>query len=249
MLTRRLEEAALNAWPAVQQMLYDGWVLRCAEGYTKRANSVTSLYPSHLDVWHKITFCERWYHRRGLKPIFRLTPLTCPSELDRLLEERGYIVRDPTMVMTLPLKDWRGPVSEASLYEERLQPWLMLYARFSGARTEGGDWVLHHTHEQILSRIPGMRLLASMTDGGHAVACGLGVLQDDLFGLFDVVVDPLRRSRGHGTHLVSAMVNWAIVRKAGLAYLQVTQANTPARRLYERLGFRDRYRYWYRVLP
>ena len=51
---RTIEEAGLNAWPAHQQTLYDGWVLRFADGYTKRANSANSVYRSTLALAGKI---------------------------------------------------------------------------------------------------------------------------------------------------------------------------------------------------
>jgi hypothetical protein len=63
---RSLEELSLNAWPSLQTLLYDGWVLRFANGYTKRANSVNPLYHSGTDVTEKTETCERLYRGKGL---------------------------------------------------------------------------------------------------------------------------------------------------------------------------------------
>ena len=58
---RLWEEITLNAWPALQTVLMDGWVVRFANGYTKRANSVNPLYPSTQPLKRKIEACERLY--------------------------------------------------------------------------------------------------------------------------------------------------------------------------------------------
>jgi hypothetical protein len=58
MRPKRLEEVAMHAWPALQQMPFDGWIVRFAPGYTKRANSVNPLFESHLDVLDKIAWLD-----------------------------------------------------------------------------------------------------------------------------------------------------------------------------------------------
>ena len=40
-----LESRLLNAWPSFDYQTYDGWILRLANGYSKRANSVTPFLP------------------------------------------------------------------------------------------------------------------------------------------------------------------------------------------------------------
>ncbi len=89
-LIRQIEEAALSAWPALSQVLDDGWILRFSNGYSKRANSINPTYTALGDVDAKIEHAEAWYGRLGLPPLFRLTPLTDPSDLGQRLEARGY---------------------------------------------------------------------------------------------------------------------------------------------------------------
>ena len=60
-----IEERSLNAHPAIETQFYDGWVLRFAGGYTKRANSVNPLYVGALPLDEKIAFCEGYTHGRA----------------------------------------------------------------------------------------------------------------------------------------------------------------------------------------
>ena len=54
-----IEELSLSAWPPLQTMVLDGWVLRFAEGYTKRPNSVNPLYASTLGLAIVVSILER----------------------------------------------------------------------------------------------------------------------------------------------------------------------------------------------
>jgi ribosomal protein S18 acetylase RimI-like enzyme len=242
-LYRRLEEVALNAWPALQQMLFDGWVVRFARGYTKRANSITPLFAAQLDSAAKIATCERLYAARGLPPVFRLTPFSCPAELDQMLAQRGYRRIDHTAVMHRDLQAGTSLTpSTAVLRHESVSDWIRLWCALHGAAVEQ-----HHTHQAMLDLIPATRLLVSLVQADQVVACGLGVLEHDFFGLFDLVTAPLQRQRGYGGALVSGMLAWARQHGATHAYLQVLHDNAPAHRLYVRLGFQEIYPYWYRV--
>src|SRR5215472_6169829 len=88
-LAWRVEETCLNAWPALRQVLLDGWVLRFSEGLTRRANSVNPLRGPRETGGSLITACEALYHRRLLPTIFRLPSIIDPG-LDEQLHTLGY---------------------------------------------------------------------------------------------------------------------------------------------------------------
>jgi hypothetical protein len=71
--SRHFEELTLNAWPPLQTLLYDGWLLGFSGGYTRRANSVQPLYPSTLPLAEKIAECEATYAARCIPLTFKIT--------------------------------------------------------------------------------------------------------------------------------------------------------------------------------
>ncbi len=239
----RLEEAALTAWPALQQILYDGWLLRFADGYTKRANSVNALYPSTLDLDRKISRCEAAYAERNLPVIFRVTPHSQPDGLDERLEQRRYKVIDRTLVMSGALNSQaEEPTSAFGIRNVSLLEWLEGYARLCSPTVE--QLALQRG---IVTRIPTPLCLALGFQGGDPVGYVLGVLDSELVGIFGLYVAPTARGSGLGKAMLQWVLRWARLRGATKAYLQVEAKNDPAIRLYCGMGLAEAYPYWYRV--
>lgn len=244
MFERQIEEAGLNSWPALQQLLFDGWLVRFAQGYTKRANSVTPLYSSLLPVAEKIARCEHLYRENQLPIIFRLLSFSEQSQrLDQLLAQRGYCSLDRTLVWSLKLSSEMA-TQNTTLRAISLTDWLPIYAQWSNRYSD-----LQHIHRELLGRIVPPTLFAALYLQGAPVACGLGVLEHEVFGLFDIVTDPEQRRKGYGTQLVTSMLDWGKQRGAQYAYLQVVDTNLAAQQMYVKLGFQESYQYWYRLQP
>jgi ribosomal protein S18 acetylase RimI-like enzyme len=240
---RTIEELSMNAWPAMQSLHYDGWVLRCTDGYTKRANSVYPLYPSDISVDEKIEFCESFYRDRELPAVFKLTRVCTPAHLDTHLEKRGYRADSLTSVQLLDLSAGEYVTTDdVDLTFTDTQAWHTAFGRMNTISPDR-----QATHEGILRAILPDKCYASLSVNGHIIGCGLGVLQSGYLGIFDIVIAPDHRGQGHGTHLMDAILAWGKQGGANAAYLQVMCDNEPALRLYEKLGFQEKYQYWYRI--
>jgi N-acetylglutamate synthase len=238
-----LEELSLNAWPAHQTLLYDGWILRFANGYTRRANSVNPLYPCSLDLEEKIAFCESTYQKQNLDVVYKLTSASRPENLDAILEAKGYKNDSQTSVQLLELglldlKQASGVELKAALSD----PWLDAFCRMSTV-----DDRRRESLRRILLNIVPQRCFASLTMDKKVIAAGLGVLQAGFVGLFDIVVDPAFRSQGYGRRIVEGILYWGKRNGAQQSYLQVMLNNAPALHLYSKIGFTENYQYWYRV--
>ena len=241
-LIEKVERASLAAWPGLTVEPYDGWVLRFADGYTKRANSVNVLSRGNLPLEHKIEHCEQAFRARGMPPIFRISPLGDARELDAFLDGLEYQKIDDTQVQYLDLSS--RPVGDVqnACREVTLKDWIELFHMCQPISESRRS-----THTTILSAIEGQLLPYTVAEDQNVASCGLGVLAGDLVGLFDMVTHEVFRRRGYGRTVAAAILNRARAKCATGAYLQVLDSNKPAVRLYEELGFDTLYRYWYRV--
>ena len=108
---------------------------------------------------------------------------------------------------------------------------------------------LQASERRLLEKIAVPHAFGSLAVDGETVALGLAVHERGHVGLFDIVVDSHHRDRGLGRRVCQALLAWAQREGAHTAYLAVMADNTAALHLYNRLGFREAYRYWYRKQP
>lgn len=238
---RGIEERAFNAWPALQTLVAGGWLLRFADGYTKRANSVNAWQPA-ISAREIVAHAAPIYAARHLPLIVRLSPLAGP-DADRALAGAGFAGMDETIVMTAPL----GALAVDAAVHIAGRPteaWLDGFARANGV---AGD--RRAVHDRMLALIAPPAAFACLEVDGRPVAWGLAVAERGMAGLFDIVTVPTARRQGLGRRLVHGLLRWAATHDNTAAYLQVVATNTPALALYRRLGFADLYRYHYRIAP
>ena len=92
------EELTMNAWPSLQTILLDGWIIRMAGGYTKRANSVNPIYSFKNNLDEKIEYCENIYKQNNLPIIYKIIECDDHKIIDSRLEELNYQKIDLTSV-------------------------------------------------------------------------------------------------------------------------------------------------------
>lgn len=240
-LVRTLEERLFNAWPAMQTVYVDGWLLRMAGGHTKRSNAASPFYPSTITGSELIATVKSLYRKAGIEPMVRITPLAGEG-IDAAFAEAGWTIYDETDVMVAPLaervKIEGAPDAAVVLSEEPSQGWI------DGAAEayELADW-----QREMLGRIVGAirveTAFATVYVDRKPLGFGLAVADRGYVGLYDLAVHPAARGSGAGQRMIGSLLHWGRSHGAHTAYLQVRKTNVKAQALYKRLGFTPAYDY------
>ena len=244
-LSASVEEACLNAWPALKEIFYDGWLIRLSEGHTRRTNSVNVIGPGSYGIAEKIDHCETIYRAHGLPTYFRIRSNDDPA-LEEALSERGFRAEDETCTLYLDFAK-ASPTSATGIeiMERPTAEWLSAHDRFTGQSI---------ANDNIRARLLDLVALpvgfaAARDSEGQIVSVAYGALHDRLVSLQWVATDPAQRRKGFSRGTLSSLLYWAKAAGATGACLQVVAANTPAVNLYQSMGFdQELYRYHYRVL-
>ena len=236
----RLEEMNFNAWPALQTMHYDGWVLRSTGGDSRRVNSVNPMTPGGIALTEKIATAEAIYARWGREAVFRLTPLA-DAGLDAMLSERGYVIEAPTFVQVADVAPGAAPAG-LQIFPTPNDAWIGAAAGIRGLTGAAAE-VFAAQHRAV-----GIEAgWALVVDGGRPAAVGVVAVERGWAGLLGIYVAKFARRRGLARQISQGLLAYSHIKGATHAWLQVEQSNAPALPLYAALGFRTAYAYHHRV--
>jgi GNAT superfamily N-acetyltransferase len=234
-----LEDLCERAWPPRERLELDGAVLRFTDGFTRRANSAR-VDAGGGDLEALIARAEHEYRSRGLRPGFRLTPLS-PAAFERLLLERGYFVDTEAVVMVadaipaISAPPGDGLSLSPALDEEWLRVFQAVERRWPPEQDPGAHWVLGSGDSP-------RRFALARVDGVPA-ATGYGRLEGDWLYIACVGTFPEHRRRGLARTVSEQLFAWGAAGGAERAILQVETKNAAAQGLYAQLGFAPQYIY------
>jgi GNAT superfamily N-acetyltransferase len=244
------EEAAINGFPPLRQVVVDGWMLRFSGGVRRTANSATPLCQPAGALDAVVAIAEALYAAQNQPTIFRVPSFLDPA-IDRDLESRGYTAEgesciiegplDPIIASAAPL----GGADEVRLAPRPTPEWFAAMARLQGQRPE-----FHTGYREIVSGVTLPAAFALLPVDGAAAALAYGTIHRGLLCFESVVTDAAQRRRGHSRRVLAALARWAGRNGAVKATLQVEAPNTPARTLYHAVGMTtELHRYHYRRAP
>jgi ribosomal protein S18 acetylase RimI-like enzyme len=241
----KIEEMSMNAFPALSTVLLNGWVLRFANGYAKRANSVNPIYRCSNDLVDNIELCENMYKSKQLDTVFKLTENDDSYKIDEILKKRGYSYEAKTNIMLKDIRNLEATNMESMnvvIYREINEKWFEAFTRMNKINPQNT-----HTLRLMLDRIIPEVYCAGIIEEDKIIAVGLGVAQGEYIGMYDICVQEDKRRGGLGTKIMISLINEALKNGYKYSYLQVVDANEAAKLLYKGLGYQKQYSYWYRV--
>lgn len=242
---RKLEVIAFHSWPAKVIIPLGDWIMRADAGVTRRANSVFPYGDPGLPLNDAIEYVIKFYRDRDLIPRFQMTDASQPSGLDKALERRGFAYEMPTHFQICRIEDFvkAGAGYKVDMSSEPDDEWFSSYSRISGHSAE-----VLRVRKGIFERMPVQKSFASVREGGQVIGISIGVIHRGWLGIFGVRTDEEHMRKGVATSINRALVAWAEEMGATDAYLQVEADNQTAIDLYQRLGFKNKFTYWYRQL-
>jgi ribosomal protein S18 acetylase RimI-like enzyme len=245
-IAAELERQVVGAWPAAEAQELDGWLLRSSGGPTHRGNSVATLAAgTRLSLDARIESTERWYRERGRPALLQIGPSAAPPELDTALERRGYAVYGDSLAalaMTSQVIERTASPLRTTVEDAPSSAWL------SVAEGSSRHASTKNIFRGFLARLGARcRYVTAWLGPEQPAAICLGVSSPGRLGVYAMHTVPELRQRGAARAALHAIATRAQAEGYGELYLLVDAQNSPALALYAQSGFRDVYRYHYRI--
>lgn len=242
-----LELAGFASWPA-EKVCEDGtWLIRLSPKLPyKRTNSINCL--NHEDgtrAGERLLHAQTIFKATNVQPTLRTTPLTPPALLAATSGTDWTAPFSESIVMTAQVSSPESPNSPIGFqsFDHPVPQWIEDYMALTMDKTKDRE-TISRTLNEIEQPVRFIRVVQADVCKGIAVS----VVQGKLAGLFGLAVSGSARRQGLGRALSKAALAWGASQGATTAWLQVEADNTAARKLYDTLGFTERYRYAYRSL-
>ena len=237
-----IEELSMDAWPALMTFPYDGWIIRLANGYGNRSNSINPIYPSRIALEEKIEYCDTLFARYGLPATYKLLGCEEHEPLEKKLEGLGYRKINETSLQVCEIPASLKTDNDGIIVNDGFSgQWIESVVKFN--RIEEKHVPIF---KRILDNIAGEKIVVHKRQGKEILGCGYGIIGRGYVGVFDIVVDENHRGKGFGREIVQTILSEGLKRGVRNSYLQVMLNNPIALGLYGKLGYREIYRYWYR---
>lgn len=243
-----IEEHAVAAWPAETTVDTGSWLLRRTPGMSRlRSNNAALPRSPERRPGQHLAQIEAFYAERGLPVAVQVSPAAQHEELDAILASRGYRHEAPIEVLTAHTADLASPgrsapAAQVDLAGEPTPEWVAAFSTLDGHPDSTA------VADRVISSIRLPAAFARASVAGHPAGIGLFVGgQATWGGVYCMVTHPGFRGRGIGSAILAAGARWALGQGIGRLYLQVAQANQPARRMYGAAGFGHFYSYHYRI--
>ncbi|MFD6184936.1 GNAT family N-acetyltransferase [Streptomyces goshikiensis] len=223
-----LARITARAWVPLESEPLGEWVLRAAEGFTRRANSVLPLGDPGIPLDEALARVTSWYAERGLPAYVQAATGAVGTQeaLCAELEARGWVNEVSAEVRVGALAPV-GDLDAAAAEDVRLtrvpdEEWLARYGRVRDPQL--ARRMLVEGPSVWFATLPGRAIGRMVVDGRWA-------------GFAAVEVGPEHRRGGLATAVMAALARRALEEGASAAWLQVEADNAGARGLYDGMGF------------
>lgn len=174
----------------------------------------------------------------GQAPLFMV--LDHQTGLDARLAARGFVIKDPTLALSMPCADLAAAPPPVSCFS--IWPPLAIQTEIWA---KGG---IGPARLAVMDRVAGPKISLLGRTQDRPSGAAFVAIHDGIAMLHELEILPDRRRKGLGVVMMRAAADWALAHGAGRFCVLVTSENQPALGLYTSLGFTTVGQYHYRNL-